>query len=241
LQVPRRLIQVDLNPAEIGMNYPTEVGIVGDAKIALQAILAELPKKLASDWSDIWPAARAAHRQSAERLIETLRAELPDDAIVFTDASEMAYRMHTDYPAYMPRSFFYPSNYIALGWGLPAAIGAAVALPHRVIVSFSGDGGFVMTCQELATAARYRLRMIILIHNDNAYGAIKHLQRIKFEGRYRDTDLNNPDFLQLAEAFGIPGRRAGDAITFADALCQAMAQSGPFVIEIPDQWRDLRH
>lgn len=243
LQVPARLIQIDLNPAEIGMNYPAQIGIVGDAKAALQAILAELPSKTASDWSDIWPAARAAHRPNAEWLIDTLRAELPDDAVLFTDASEMAYRMHTDYPAYLPRSFFYPSNYIALGWGFPAAIGATVAFSEgeRVVVSFSGDGGFVMSCQELATAARYRLRMIILIHNDSAYGAIKHLQRIKCDGRFRDTDLNNPDFLQLAQAFGVPARRAGDAVSFADALREALRQRGPFVIEVPDQWRYLRH
>jgi acetolactate synthase-1/2/3 large subunit len=114
-------------------------------------------------------------------------------------------------------------------------------LPDRFVVSFSGDGGFVMTCQELATAARYRLRMIILIHNDSAYGAIKHLQRIKYEERYCDTDLNNPDFLALAHAFGVPARRAADPASFAEALREALRQQGPFLIEVPDQWRYLRH
>lgn len=241
LPVPKRLIQIDINAGEIGMNHPAEIGIVADAKEALQAILAELPQRTASDWSEIWPKARAAKRATSEWLPDTLRAELPDDAVVFTDASEMAYRMHTDYPPYLPRSFFYPSNYIALGWGFPAAVGAAAALPDRVVVSFSGDGGFVMTCQELATAARYQLRMIIIVHNDNAYGAIKHLQRLKFEERYRDTELNNPDFLELAHAFGVPARRAGDAASFADAIREALQQAGPFLIEVPDQWRYLRH
>lgn len=254
LQVPRRLIQIDLNPDEIGMNYPAEIGVVSDAKDSLHAILAELPAKITSDWTDIWPAARAARRETSEWLIETLRGELPDDAVLFTDASEMAYRMHTDYPAYLPRSFFYPSNYIALGWGFPAAIGAACAFSPlagrasdgnsdrtRVVVSFSGDGGFVMTCQELATAARYHLRLIIIVHNDSAYGAIKNLQRIKYESRFRDTDLNNPDFLALAAAFGIPARRALDAASFATALREALAQDGPFLIEVPDRWRYLRH
>jgi thiamine pyrophosphate-dependent acetolactate synthase large subunit-like protein len=241
LQVPKRLVQIDVNAAEIGMNYPVGIGIVADAKEALQAILAELPAKTASNWSEVWPAARAAKRHSAEWLIDTLRAQLPDDAVVFTDASEMAYRMHTDYPAYSPRSFFYPSNYIALGWGFPAALGAAVALPDRVVVSFSGDGGFVMTCQELATAARYRLRVIVIVHNDNTYSGIKHQQRLKYEKRYRDTDLNNPDILELAHAFGVPGCRAGDAASFADALRQAQRQDGPYLIEVPDTWRYLRH
>ncbi len=241
LQVPAHLIQIDINPGEIGMNHPAKVGIVADAKDALQAILTALPPKVASDWGDVWPTARAARRPTSEWLIDTLRAELPDDAVVFTDASEMAYRMHTDFPSYRPRSFFYPSNYIALGWGFPAAVGAAVALPERVVVSFSGDGGFVMTSQELATAARYQMRMIIIVHNDNAYGAIKHLQRLKCEERYRDTELNNPDFLALADAFGVPARRAADAPTFAAALREAMCHKGPFLIEVPDSWRYLRH
>ncbi len=109
------------------------------------------------------------------------------------------------------------------------------------MVSFSGDGGFVMTCQELATAARYGLRVIIIVHNDNAYGAIKHYQHKRYESRYRDTNLNNPDFLALAAAFGIPARRTPDAASFAEALRVARAQGGPFLIEVPDRWRDLRH
>ncbi len=209
MQVPAKLIQIDVDAGQIGMNFPAAVGIVADAAEALRAILDRLPASVRSDWGEVWTQARQATRPNPEWLIATLRAELPDDAIVFTDASEMAYRMHTDYPAYRPRSFFYPSNYIALGWGFPAAVGAAVALPGRVVVSMSGDGGFVMTCQELATAARYGLRLIAVIHNDSAYGAMKNLQRLKHEGRYRDSDLNNPNFVQLAAAYGVPGVRRG--------------------------------
>jgi acetolactate synthase-1/2/3 large subunit len=249
VRVPERLIQIDIDPGQLGMNYPVEIGIVADAKEALQAILAELKPGDGHPWASVWPTARAATRATSEWLIDVLRAELPEDAVVFTDASEMAFRMHTDFPAYLPRSFFYPSNYIALGWGFPAAIGAAVAFSEppasaggvpRWVVSFSGDGGFVMTCQELATAARYGLRLIAIIHNDSAYGAIKQYQHKRFEDRYRDTDLNNPDFPALAAAFGIPARRTPDAGSFAIALREAMAQSGPFLIEAPDQWRDLR-
>ena len=242
--VPKRMVQIDINPGEIGMNYPAEIGIVGDAKDVLQALLAALSfagAQSRTGWDAIWPEARGAKRPNAEWLIDTLRAELPDDAVLFTDASEMAYRMHTDYPAYAPRTFFYPSNYIALGWGFPAAIGAACGFAEKLVVSFSGDGGFVMTCQELATAVRYQLHMIVIVHNDSAYGAIKHLQRLKYGERYRDVELNNPDFLTLAAAFGLPARRAADATAFRTALREAMAQPGPFLIEVPDQWRYLRH
>jgi acetolactate synthase-1/2/3 large subunit len=240
LEFPRTIIQVDLDPGQIGMNYPVAVGIVADARMALQELLATLPCETTSDWRDVWPRARAAQKVRPEWLIDTLRAELPEDGVVVTDASEMGYRMHFDFPAYAPRTFFYPSNYIALGWGLPAALGAAVALPERPIVAVSGDGGFLMTAQELATAVRYQLRVIAVIHNDANYGAIRNIQRKRHEGRYLDTDLNNPDFMKLAEAYGLPAARVANADEFSGAFRAALKRQGPSLIEVPDQWRSLR-
>lgn len=240
LAVPTRLIQVDLDPGQIGINYPVEVAIIADGKSAVEQILARLPAKTGSDWSEVWPQARGAAHPKPEWLIETLRAELPEDGVVFTDASEMAFRMHIDFPAYAPRTFFYPSNYIALGWGFPAALGAAVALSGRPVVALCGDGGFVMTAQELATAVRYRLRVIVVVHNDSAYGAMKNIQKIKHEGRFHDSDLNNPDFVKLAEAYGVPGCRAENQAVFFQEFRAALGREGPTLIEVPDQWRYLR-
>jgi acetolactate synthase-1/2/3 large subunit len=152
----------------------------------------------------------------------------------------MGYRMQADFPAHGPRRFFYPSNYIALGWAFPAAIGAAVALGDRPVVSVSGDGGFVMTAQELATAVRYRLRVIALVHNDSAYGAIKNIQNRVHQGRFLDVDLNNPDYLQLAAAYGVPGRRVQRADELQAAVRESLERDGPSVIEVPDTWRQLR-
>jgi acetolactate synthase-1/2/3 large subunit len=161
---------------------------------------------------------------------------------VFTDACEIGYRMHTDYPAHGPRTFFYPSNYITLGWGFPAAIGAAVGLgPDTPVVSVSGDGGFVMTAQELATASRYSLKVIAVVHNDSAYGAIKNIQKRDHDALYRDVDLNNPDFLSLAGAYGVPACRAADAPGFRRALREALDRRGPSLIEVPDRWRMIRN
>ncbi len=155
-----------------------------------------------------------------------LRDELPDETPLFADACEMGYRLHADWTATGPRRFFYPSNYIALGWGFPAAVGAAAALGDVPVASVSGDGGFVMTAQELATAARYGLRAIAVVHNDSAYGAIKNIQRRDHDGRYLDVDLNNPDFPRLAAAFGVASARAGDPDAFREALRRALA-AGP--------------
>src|SRR5262249_8678458 len=108
------------------------------------------------------------------------------------------------------------------------------------VVSVSGDGGFVMTAQELATAARYRLPVIALVHNDSTYGAIKNIQQRIHGGRYLDVDLNNPHFPALAEAHGIPGRPAEASSSFRAGLREALETGGPFLIEVPDRWRFLR-
>ena len=148
--------------------------------------------------------------------------------------------MQTDWISHGPRLFFYPSNYITLGWAFPAAVGAAVALGGRPVVSVSGDGGFLMTAQELATAARYRLRVIAIVHNDSTYGAIKNIQDRNHDGRYLDVELNNPDFLKLAAAFGVPGRRATNPEELDSAVREALDRDGPSLIEVPDRWRYLR-
>lgn len=240
LEFPKTILQVDLDPEQIGMNYPVALGIVADIKATLQQLLEALPKETPRGWHRILPRAHAAERVRPEWLIDTLRAELPENGVVFTDASEMGYRMHFDYPAYGVRTFFYPSNYIALGWGVPAALGAAVALSDRPVVSVSGDGGFLMTAQELATAVRYRLKLIALVHNDAAYGAIRNIQRSKHESRYLDTDLNNPDFVKVADAYGVPGARAANVDALRQALRVALERTGPSLIEVPDEWRSLR-
>ena len=240
MKVPTRLAQIDIDPVQIGMNFPVEVGIVADARVAVRALRGAVADNYRSSWGVDWELAREAGVEKPEWLIHTLRAELPDDAIVFTDAAEMAYRMHTDFPVYGPRMFFYPSNFISLGWGFPAALGAAVAFPDRPVVSVSGDGGFQMTAQELSTAVRYQLKTIAVIHNDGVYGAIKNIQERRHGGRFVDTELNNPDFMRLAAAYDVPAVRAPDPGAFAVALRQAMERRGPSVIEIPDDWRYLR-
>jgi len=241
MPVPGNLIQIDLDPDQIGVNHPVVVGIVADVKAALEAITAALPAAPGrSGWGKLLEEARTTRPPNPEWMIDTLRRALPGEVPVFTDACEIGYRMQTDWTAHGPRRFFYPSNYIALGWAFPAAVGAAVALENRPVVSVSGDGGFLMTAQELATAVRYRLRVIALVHNDSTYGAIKNIQQHVHEARYLDVELNNPDFLQLAAAFGVPGRRAHGPDELHLAVREALDRDGPSLIEIPDQWRFLR-
>jgi acetolactate synthase-1/2/3 large subunit len=241
MTVPKSLIQIDVDPAQIGVNYRVSQGIVADARCALSALLASLPpERRSAGWGGLWQEARAAQPAKPEWFIDALREALPGDVPVFADACEMGYRMHTDWLVHGPRRFFYPSNYITLGWAFPAAVGAAVARGGQPVVSVSGDGGFVMTAQELATATRYRLRVLALIHNDSAYGAIKNIQQRNHEARYLDTDLNNPDFIELASAYGVHAERVRSADELRVAVHAALDRDGPTVIEVPDQWRFLR-
>lgn len=240
MPVPKNLVQIDVDPDQIGMNHPVAVGIEADAQAALQALLRELSQVRTSGWDPYWEQARTARPARPEWLIETLRSALPETTPVFTDACEMGYRLQTDWTSYGPRSFFYPSNYITLGWGFPAALGAAVARGGEPVVSVSGDGGFLMTAQELATATRYQLPLIAIVHNDSSYGAIKNIQNRLHEGRFLDVELNNPDFLKFADAFAIPSARANDAATLRTAVAAALERQGPTLIEVPDHWRSIR-
>ncbi|MBM4077807.1 MAG: thiamine pyrophosphate-binding protein [Planctomycetes bacterium] len=238
--MPGPLIQIDIDPCQIGMNYPVTVGIEGDAASILRDLIEGLPATITTDWGDSIQKARTIRHPKPEWLIETLRQTLPDDAIVVTDACEMGFRMQTDFPSYGPRTFFYPSNYIALGWGFAASLGAAVAKPNAPVVSVSGDGGFVMACQELATAVRYQLHVLVIVHNDQTYGAIKNLQRSRHDCRFHDTNLNNPDFVELARSFGVSACRVDNSHSFQQAIERFLEHKGPALIEVPDLWRNLR-
>lgn len=240
MPVPADLVQIDLDPDQIGMNHPVKVGIVADAAPALQALCEALPADRPDGWGAIIDDARRARPARPEWLIDTLRAALPDETPLFTDACEMGYRLHADWTSYGPRRFFYPSNYITLGWGFPAALGASVALGGATVASVSGDGGFLMTAQELATAVRYRLPVIAIVHNDSAYGAIKNIQQRAHEERYLDVDLNNPDIPALAASFGVAAARAADPDALTRAVRDALDRPGPTVIEVPDRWRYFR-
>lgn len=239
MPIPKTLIQIDIQPGQIGKNYPVAVGIEGDARVALAAILAGISPRQA-DWRETWQRVRGAAQLKPEWMINTLRDQIPESAIVFADACELGLRMQTDFPVYAPRTFFYPSNFATLGWGLAASIGGAIGQPDRWTICVCGDGGFMMAAQELSTAARYGLKLIVVIHNDSTLSATKTIQRKSHESHFIDTDLNNPDFAKFADAFAVAFHRVDSPQTFAEALQKAQQVDGPSLIEIPDTWRSLR-
>src|SRR5438093_318678 len=166
------------------------------------------------------------------RLIETLRSALPDDAIVVNDQTGINYWMEWRFPVLAPRTFLYPVGSATLGYAVPAAIGAKIARPERPVLAVAGDGGFMYSVNELATAVKYRLPVVFLVMIYERYGAIKWLQEWMFEGRWGEADLANPDFRALARAFGARGERV-TVDTLPRALAEAFTADLPTVLELP--------
>jgi acetolactate synthase-1/2/3 large subunit len=232
------LIHLDLDPTVIGRLFKPQLPIVGDAKDGLARILQALgPGTARTAWDHPWrqglrSAANSRHTAQIAGLIETLRAALPDDTIVVNDQTGINYWMEWHFPVLLPRTFLYPVGSATLGYGVPAAIGAKIARPDRPVICVVGDGGFMYSVNELATAVKYQLPIVFLVMNDDRYGAIKWLQQTLFEGRWGEVDLANPDFPALARAFGARGERVAGVDSLGPAIKTALAADGPTVLEL---------
>ncbi len=172
---PARMVQVDIDPRVIGQRRRVEVGVVADAASALEALCAELAGDAArACWFDVGEflarkhAVLRDHAGEVVPIIEDLRAALPDDTIFVDDLTLVGYWMPLLMPTFEPRTLIHPGTYGTLGYSLPAAIGAKLACPKQLVVSLSGDGGFLFTVQELATARSLDLGLIVVVFNDNA-------------------------------------------------------------------------
>jgi acetolactate synthase-1/2/3 large subunit len=237
----QRILQIDIDDRMLGKAYPVELGIVADARQALAALLERSLAPAPQDWArtrrsayeDATSLVHEPHEHYVDnrQIIRELRAQLPDDAILTNDAGNFAGWMHTFF------SFRQANTYVgaasgAMGYGMPAAIGVQLAQPDKTVVSLSGDGGLMMTVQELETAVRLKLPIIALVFNNNMYGSIRMHQEKAHPGRVIGSDLGNPDFVLLAQAFGALGLRVSNDAAFADALRTARAAPGPALIEI---------
>jgi acetolactate synthase-1/2/3 large subunit len=245
VDLPPVTIRVDVDPEEIERNLPMEQKLVGDAK----ATLAAISKRLA-DWGedrggkmppglaaarDEFRAALEAKVGSTRPWMDALRDNLPRDTIISADMSLFWADMLGIFPIYEPRTMMFPWGYGTLGFSIPEALGAKAALPERPVVAIAGDGAFLFTGTELATAVKYHLNIPILVPNNDAYGMIKVQQRDQYDEQYVAVDLDNPDFVQLARAFGAYGERVTTPEALGAALREALVADKPTVIEIP--WR----
>ncbi|GAB4538953.1 MAG: biosynthetic-type acetolactate synthase large subunit [Anaerolineae bacterium] len=246
LKLPPVTIRIDVDPEEIERNLPMRQKLVGDARETLAAInqrLADwgkvrgrqIPPRLAAA-RDEYRAALEAKAGSTRPWMDALRSSLPRDTIISADMSLFWADMLGIFPIYEPRTMLFPWGYGTLGFSIPEALGAKVALPERPVIAIAGDGAFLFTGMELATAIKYNLNIPILVVNNNAYGMIKVQQRDQYDGQYIAVDLDNPDFVRLAHAFGVYGERVASPEALSAALGKALVADRPTVIEIPWGW-----
>jgi acetolactate synthase I/II/III large subunit len=241
--LPSPRVQIDVQPDLLGRNYPVDLGIPGDARLTLSALLDSLPSASAdSDWLASVAEARRTARGRAraglgpyERILDDLRATLPRDTIVVRDVTIPATTWGSRLlETYIPRTTLHSATY-AIGMGVGLAIGAAIGRPDRDVVLLAGDGGFVTAVGELASMVQERARLRVVLFNDAGYGILRNLQDAHFEGRRLGVDLATPDFLRLGESFGIPSSQVRSAFEMAPVLKEALQQDGPALIEVDMQ------
>jgi len=241
-QPAQRLIQIDVDPGVIGRNFPAEVAIAADAQESLHAVIetvrgAEVP---AGRWArGKIEECRRKHQDWLENnaplqveMIRKIRRVLNDEAILVSGITNIGYWCNLAYPVLRPRTYLTSSYFATLGFAFPTALGAKVAAPDRPVVCVTGDGGFLYAVGELATAVQYGINLVTIVFNDHAMGSTKSDQQINYQGRIVGTDLKNPDFLKLAEAFGAKAMRA-DPADIDRSLAEALACQRPAVIEVP--------
>jgi len=231
MPLPQAIAQIDIDRDEIGRHYPVTAGLHADAGVALRMLLAVLPLEPRLPWAPP-PETRQAWRLPGIDLVGPLRRALPRDAIVAADITRLGYILLAEFPVYQPRTFLHPAGFVAMGHGLPAALGAKAAFPERAVVAIQGDGCFQMCGMELATAVQERLPVVTVVVNDGALTLIKAIQQRRYESRFLGVDLVNPDFAIFAQAFGVPFWRADDEASFEAALREALAAKAPALIEV---------
>ena len=237
----RQLIHVYPGAEDLGRNYTPHVSICARAgSVASRLATLKIPedpgrsswcKQLHQAWAEAPEPTPEDDGLDPRQVMTCLNRALPDDAIVTIDAGNFSVWPSRMRRYQRPGRFLGPING-AMGFGVPAAIGAALTCPERTVVGCVGDGGFMMTGMELATAARYGARPVILVFNNNRYGTIAMHQRRDYPGHDIATGLTNPDFASLAQSFGLFGARVTSAQDFDSALQVALAAPTASIIEL---------
>ena len=252
---PARLIQIDIDPAEIGRNFPVEIGVVADVKEALRVIdrvarkavpegirRPTLVEEIAAARED-FVASTARHARNGaypmrpERILADVRAALPRNALITTDVGWNKNGVGQQFPIYEPGTIFTPGGYATMGFGAPAAVGAKIACPERVVVALVGDGGFGQNPAVLATAFEQDAAVVWVVMNNCAYGTIAGLEKAHFGTTFgtvfeKDGKPYSPDYASVAKAYGVEGIKINAADEFRPALESAIRSKRPVVIDV---------
>lgn len=237
-----KIVHIDIDPAEIGKNVPTDIPIVGDVKTVLEMLNSEVKR---ADKADEWRAWIQASKKEKpfsyqdsdtvlkpQWVIEMLNETTNGEAIVTTDVGQHQMWAAQYYKFNQPRSMITSGGLGTMGFGLPSAIGAQMAQPDRLVISINGDGGMQMCSQELAICAINNIPVKIVIINNQVLGMVRQWQELIYDNRYSHIDLEgSPDFVKLAEAYGVKGLRATNKEEARKAWAEALETPGPVVVE----------
>ena len=234
------LIRIDIDPAEMARLIP-DVAIVGDSAAACRLLADRLAANRRPDEARLGEidAARGLARSLIEKIqpeaayLDVIRRVLPRDGFFVPELSQMGFASYTGaFPVLAPRTYVTEGYQGTLGFGFPTALGVKVAQPGKSVVSVTGDGGFMFAAQELATAAQFSIGLVTLVFNNGSFGNVLRDQQQQFDGRVVGAELANPDFLRLADSFGVAARRVGSPAALESALESALAADEPALIEV---------
>jgi acetolactate synthase-1/2/3 large subunit len=236
-------VRIDIDASEM-RRFTPDVAVISDARAGTNELLAAVRRKGYAKTTGRRAAIREASAAALQQIqkvqpqmayLNILREVLPRNAIVTDELSQVGFASWYGFPIYQPRTFITSGYQGTLGSGFPTALGAKVANPDRAVVAITGDGGFMFGVQELATAVQFNIGVVTLVFNNSAYGNVRRDQRERFDGRVVASDLVNPDFVKLAESFGVAAARVTSPENFRPALEKSLAAGGPalIVIEVP--------
>ena len=235
------IIRIDIEEAAVRRPVLADIELVTSADKGLQAIADSVPATEVDRASYLDFCNQAAQAVADKlstlkplpALAGALRAALPEDGVVVADVTQLGSYVRYALPAYQPRTIMGPGFQATLGYALPAALGVKMADPARRVVAVCGDGGFMFTLQELATAVHHKISVVIVILDNSSFGNVKTIQAASYGGRHIAVDLTNPDFVALGESFGIRSCRVESAELFEVELTQALAANAPRLIVVP--------
>jgi len=238
-----RKIHIDIDATELNKVIPTDVAILSDLRPALDAIVEAVSPRQHEAWIERIEGWRAGSREfetlhqqpngslPAPHIIHEIFAATEGKAVIVTDVGQNQMWAAQYYATDCERSFISSGGLGTMGFGLPAAIGAQFARPNAEVWVIVGDGGFQMSLHELATLVQEKLPIRIALINNRCLGMVRQWQTMFYDGNHEATDLLNPDFVKLAEAYGIPARRAIDLDTARVAITEVRCHSGPVLVE----------